>query len=175
MSLLDIIKKDENVRRLFGKRELLIIEKQLLGVTLKASEKTRLSRDIRKKFEAISALAPFAKDFKIKHGAIIQETVKEAKEAILESKYFPKIKRILLFGSATEHKLMLNSDVDIAVDFTKITKEEALRFRLDILRKTADRVDIQVYNLLPDKIKKEINSKGRILYERKNLVRSAKP
>ena len=53
MRLLNTLKKDKNIRRIFGERELVIIEKQLLGVALKPSEKTRLSRDIRKKFENI--------------------------------------------------------------------------------------------------------------------------
>ena len=52
VGLISII-KDEKIRTLFGKRELEIIEKQLLGIKLSNSEKTRLSRDIRKKFEAI--------------------------------------------------------------------------------------------------------------------------
>ncbi len=168
MSLLNTIKKDKNIRRIFGERELVIIEKQLLGVALKASEKTRLSRDIRKKFEAINALAPFASEFKLKHGAIINEMISEAKEIILESKYFPKIKRIVLFGSAVEHQLMLRSDIDIAVEFEQITKQEAIRFRLDVMRKMDQKIDIQVYNFLPDKIKREIELKGRSLYERKD-------
>ena len=168
MSLLNTIKKDKNIRRIFGERELVIIEKQLLGVTLKASEKTRLSRDIRKKFEAINALIPFANEFKLKHGAVINEMVSEAKEVILESKHFQKIKRIVLFGSAAEHQLTLRSDIDITVDFEQITKQEAIRFRLDVLRKMNEKMDVQVYNFLPEKIKKEVDAKGRSLYERKN-------
>jgi len=168
MSLLGTIKKDKNIRRIFGKRELIIIEKQLLGITLKASEKTRLSRDIRKKFEAINALIPFVNEFQLKHGMIIKDLIEEAKEVILKSKYFPRIKKIILFGSVVEHKLMINSDIDIAVEFIKIAKEESIRFRLDILREVSERIDIQVYNFLPNKIKEEINKKSRVLYERKN-------
>ena len=168
MNLLDTLKKDENIRKIFGKRELVIIEKQLLGVSLKASEKTRLSREIRKKFEAINALISFAKDFGLKHSAITKEMINEAKKAILASKYFPRIKKVVLFGSIIERQLALRSDIDIAVEFIQITKNEALRFRLDILNKISDKVDIQVYNVLPNKIKKEIELKGRVLYERKN-------
>lgn len=168
MGLLSVIKNNKNVRRIFGKRELVIIEKQLLGVTLKPSEKTRLSRDIRKKFEAITALIPFTQDFHLQHGAIVKEHISEAKEVILNSKYFPRIKRIILFGSATEHQLTMESDIDIAVDFSYITKEEAIQFRLDILRKVSDKIDIQVYNVLPSKIKKEIDIKGRLIYEQPN-------
>ncbi|MFH0832022.1 MAG: nucleotidyltransferase domain-containing protein [archaeon] len=165
MNLLDTLKNDKNMRRIFGERELKIIEKQLLGVRLRASEKTRLSRDIRKKFEAISSLAPFSKDFKLKHGLLIKEMINETKEVILETKYFSRIKKISLFGSAAENQLLINSDIDIAVEFSQIAKDEALQFRLDVSRKTSNKVDIQVYNFLPDKIKKEIENKGRLLYK----------
>ena len=60
MSLLKFLKENENVRKVFGKRELKIIEKQLLGVNLTQSEKNRLSRDIRKKFEFVSSNPPRA-------------------------------------------------------------------------------------------------------------------
>ena len=53
MSLINIIKTNKDIRKIFGKKELVIIEKQLLGVSLTQSEKNRLSRDIRKKFEVI--------------------------------------------------------------------------------------------------------------------------
>ncbi len=164
MNLLDTLKKDKNMRRIFGERELKIIEKQLLGVKLRASEKTRLSRDIRKKFEAINSLIPFSKDFKLKHGLLIKEMINEAREFILDTKYFSRINRIILFGSAAENQLLINSDIDIAVEFSQITKEEALQFRLDVSSKISNKVDIQVYNTLPDKIKKEIDIKGKILY-----------
>lgn len=168
MSFIDILKENENIRKIFGKRELVIIEKQLFGVSLKPSERTRLSRDIRKKFEAIESLILYKENFKLKQGAIVKDLIKEAKGIILESKYFPKINKIILFGSAAENKLTLLSDIDIAIDFKEISKTEAVKFRLEMLRKVNKKVDIQVYNILPDKIKKEIQEKGKLLYERKN-------
>ncbi len=168
MSLLNAVNKDKNLRRIFGKRELIIIEKQLLGISLKPSEKTRLSRDIRKKFEAIRTLTQFVDEFELKHAAEIKRMVDDAKEVILNSKYLPKITRILLFGSAVDRQLTLTSDIDIAVEFKEIDQKEATRFKLDILRKVSERIDVQVYNTLPDKIKKEINSKGKMLYGKEN-------
>lgn len=168
MGLLEAIKANKNIRRIFGKRELVIIEKQLLGVTLTASEKTRLSRDIRGKFEAIAALLPFASEFKLKHGSIINGHIIESREAILNSTYRPKVTRIMLFGSAVTHQLTLTSDIDLAVEFASITKKEALQFQLDMSRKVSERVDIKVYNILPEKIKKEIDVTGKVLYERKD-------
>lgn len=166
MNILESIKQNKNIRKLFGKSELIILEKQLLGIKLKPSEKTRLSRDIRKKFEAIKELSPFIKEFNLKHGAIIKEIIQEAKESILETEYFPKIKKIYLFGSTAEGIQIFRSDIDIAVEFTEITLKEATSFRMKT--RVPQKVDIQVYNILPDKIKKEILKKGKIIYERQN-------
>lgn len=168
MGLLEVIKENKNLRRIFGKRELVIIEKQLMGVALTASERTRLSRDIRKKFEAISALIPSAQEFRLKHGSVVRQRIDEAKDAVLKGTYLPRIKRIILFGSAVTRQLTLASDIDLAVEFISITKREVLQFRLDILRKVNNSIDIKVYNVLPEKIKKEIDVNGRVIYERKN-------
>ena len=165
MGILNLIKKNVNIRKIFGKRELVIIQKQLLGVPLKNSEKTRLSRDIKKKLEAIKELSKFSSEFELKKGAEIKKIIEEAKEVILQNRLFSNIKKILLFGSAAENKLTLNSDIDIAVEFNKITKEEASNFRREIISKVNEKADVQVYNILPQKIKKEILSNGKVLYE----------
>ncbi len=165
MSLLNIINKNENLRRIFGKRELVIMQKQLLGVPLKESERTRLSRDIRKKLEVIKELSKFSLEFNLKKGAEIKRIIEEVKEIIFQNKLFSRIKKIILFGSAVENKLTLNSDIDIAVEFNKITKEEATNFRREVMGKLNEKVDIQVYNVLQNKIKKEISGKGKVLYE----------
>lgn len=163
MTLFGVIKADDNLRKLFGKREIIIIQKQLLGLKLTQSEKNRLSRDIRKKFDAIKELAQFSLEFDLKHGAEIKKIVNETKELILNSKYRPKIKKIFLFGSTIDNSRTLSSDIDIAVEFTEISKKEATQFRLDVMKKANDMVDIQVYNVLPDKLKKDINARGRLL------------
>jgi predicted nucleotidyltransferase len=166
MGLLSIIKRNNDVRKLFGERELKIVEKQLLGVRLKASERTRLSRDIRKKFNVIKVLAEYSDEFDLKYGADIKKMIEEAKEVILESRWFPKIRKIILFGSIINNQLTLYSDIDIAVEFKEITIKEATKFRIEIMGRLNEKSDIQVYNVLPDKIKKEINEDGKILYEK---------
>ena len=168
MSLLNLLKTNENARKIFGKRELKIIEKQLLGINLTQSEKNRLSRDIRKKFEVIKDLSQYSSEFGLKRSADIKEMINEAKEIILENKYFSKIKEIILFGSAAENMLSLISDIDIAVKFDEISVIEATKFRIEIAGKVNERIDIQVYNILPNKIKREIDQKGKVLYERQD-------
>jgi len=164
MELIDFLKKNKDSRKIFGASELKIIEKQLLGINLTQSEKNRLSRDIRKKLGFIKEAARFEEEFALKKGNEIKKIAEESKEVILEEKSFPKIKRVILFGSSVENKRSFNSDIDIAVDFFNITLKDATLFRKKLLGKLRERVDIQVYNILPDKIKKEID-KGKILYK----------
>lgn len=168
MSLLSFLRKNELARRVFGRRELKIIEKQLLGINLTQSEKNRLSRDIRKKLEFIRAIARFEEEFALKKGAETKTKIEEVKEIILRDILNPKIKAVILFGSFVENTFTFHSDLDFAVIFDVISLKEATLFRKRVLGKAPEKADIQVYNLLPDKIKKEIGQKGRILYERKD-------
>lgn len=158
------LKENEDARKIFGKRELKIIEKQLSGINLTQSEKNRLSRDIRKKFEFIKDVSRFEDEFKLKKGAIVKDLIADAKKVILESKYLPEIKKIFLFGSAVKNELTYRSDIDIAVLFDKITLKEATGFRIDISGRVSDRIDIQVFNILPEKIQKTIIKNHKVLY-----------
>ena len=87
---------------------------------------------------------------------------------ILNSNLFNKIRRIILYGSAVENQLTFKSDIDITVEFSEISLREATTFRKSVLGKTNPRVDVQVYNYLPQKIKKEIESKGKVIYKSEN-------
>jgi len=163
MNLLDFLKSDENARKIFGERELKIIGKQLYGINLTQSEKNRLSRDIRKKFEFIRAASKFSEEFELKKGEIIKKIIEEAKKAILDDIFFKKVRKIVLYGSAIKKELTFRSDIDISVEFSEISLKEATLFRKRMLGMADERVDIQVYNSLPKKIKQEID-KGKILY-----------
>ena len=167
MNLLNSIKNNENIRRLFGKRELKIIEKQLRGVRLEPSERVRLSRDIRKKFEAIKELSEYKEEFGLKRSEEKKRIISETLERIKQTELFPSIKRIILFGSTAENEQTLMSDIDIAVDFDKIDEKTALTFRSRIGGIFSKKLDLQVYNMLPEKIKKQIDENGKLLYKRK--------
>lgn len=166
MSLINLLKENKDARKIFGKRELKIIEKQLLGINLTQSEKNRLSRDIRKKLEFIKEVSKYSEEFKLKKGKNIKEKISKALEIIKKDILFSKIKKIILFGSTAEKQRTFRSDIDIAVELSEISQKEATEFRLRILRNFGEDVDIQVYNFLPDKIKKEIDEKGRLLYDK---------
>lgn len=164
MELINSIKRPE-IRTLFGERELEIIEKQLLGIRLTPSERTRLSRDIRKKFLAIQILSSYNPE-SLKKGAEIKRKIEEMKERILESSYSRKIKRIILYGSTINGIRTFRSDIDIAIEFEDINLKEATKFRITF--NYDEKIDVQVYNILPEKIKREIDENGRTIYERKN-------
>ncbi len=165
MNLINFLKEDPNSRKIFGKEELRIIREQLNGISLTQSEKNRLSRDIRPKLEFIKECARFQDQFKLKKGEINKELIQEAKEDILNDKLKNKIKKILLFGSIVENQLTVRSDIDIAVIFSKTNLKEATEFRIRIAGEVNDKIDIQVFNVLPNKIKKEILKKHKVIYE----------
>ena len=146
MNLIQFLKTNENARKIFGERELKIIEKQLNGINLTQSEKNRLSRDIRKKFQFIREVSKFSDDFDLKKAHSIKHLIEKAKETILRHPLMSKIKKIILFGSVVESKLTFKSDIDMAVIFDEITKKQAFEFRKNISGKLPDKVDIQVFN-----------------------------
>ena len=166
MNLLEFLKKEENARKIFGKRELKIIEKQLHGLNLTQSEKNRLSRDIRKKLEFIKEISKYSSDFQLKHGAIIKELIQDSLDIVKKDFMFHKIKRIIIFGSTLEKTRHLSSDIDLAAEFDVMDVKEATKFRIRISGKLNDKIDLQVYNILPNKLKEEIDKKGRVLYKK---------
>ncbi len=166
MSLLNFLRNNEKARKIFGERELKIIEKQLLGISLTQSEKNRLSRDIRKKLEFISEISAFKEEFNLKKRAGIEKLIKKAVELMLKDKLKEEIKAILLFGSHVKGIVTKRSDIDICVIFRDISVEEATRFRIRISGELPKNVDIQVFNILPQKIKREIARNHKILYKK---------
>jgi len=166
MGILETLKAENDSRKIFGKKEIEIIDKQLNGIKLTASEQTRLSRDIRKKFSIILKLSKYQDEFELKRGKLLKERIELAKEAIMKTKYFSKIKKIILYGSAAENQLTYHSDIDIAVIFFEILPNEATEFRINILGRLPKKIDVQVYNTLPAKIKKEIDEKGKEIWKR---------
>lgn len=165
MNLIQFLKSNGNTRKVFGERELMIIEKQVNGINLSQSEKNRLSRDIRKKFQFIKEVSNFQSEFDLKKADLINKMIQEAKENILNHPLRNKIKKIILFGSFVENKLTIKSDIDIAVEFSEITKKQAFDFRKNILGKVSNKIDIQVFNFLPEKIKESIIKRYKILYK----------
>ncbi len=167
MTLKNIMLSEES-RLLFGKREQEIIRKQLAGERLLQWERNILSRSIRKKLKVVGKLAEFKEEFSLEHNADNKKIIEDAKNKILESEWKENIAAIMLFGSFADGTFTKRSDIDLAVVFRKNqgTKEATL-FRARLLGRISSKVDLQVFNILPLKIKKEIMEKGVILYQKR--------
>ncbi|HIH42324.1 TPA: nucleotidyltransferase domain-containing protein [Candidatus Woesearchaeota archaeon] len=173
MNFTTFLKANKNARKIFGRKELDIISKQLDGITLTQSEKNRLSRDIRQKLDFIKEIAQFETQFELKKAAEADRIIEKAVKLILEDELKDKIRAVFLFGSHVHGFVTRRSDIDICVVFDElgfdIDNREATKFRIRILGNLPDKVDIQVFNVLPQKIKRAIAAKHKILYKINNF------
>ena len=165
LKLKKFLTNNKNARRIFGKKEIGIILKQLDGVTLTQSEKNRLSRDIKPKFEFIKEASNFGDEFELKKDADSLRLVDKAVQLILHDELKDRIKTILLFGSHAGGVVTKRSDIDICVVFDKISRREAEKFRIRISGHFQLKMDIQVFNILPQKIKREVARNHKVLYK----------
>ncbi|MBL7050539.1 nucleotidyltransferase domain-containing protein [Candidatus Woesearchaeota archaeon] len=167
--MLNILKKPE-IRKIFGKKELGIIRKQLNGLNLTQSEKNRLSRDIRPKFKAINLLSQQKEYFELKKNRLNKAIINESVNIIMKDTLSQEISAILLFGSQIDKTHTLRSDIDICIVFKKqLSLKELTLFRKRVLGKLNSRVDIQIFNLLPLNIKKTLSDKNKILFKNKQF------
>lgn len=159
-----------NARKIFGKKEIEIILKQIENITLTQSEKNRLSRDIRPKFEFIKEMNNFQEDFDLKKNQDNKKLIKKAVSEILNNKFKDNIDAILLFGSHANNTSTFRSDIDICIVFkSEISLKEATEIRIKILGNLSKKIDLQIFNLLPFNIKSEISKNHRILYKSKEF------
>ena len=163
--LSEFLKQNKNARRIFGKKELEIIFKQLDGLPLTQSERNRLSRDIKPKLEFIKEISKFEGEFELKKDADNLILIDKAVQLILQDELKGSVKAILLFGSHAKGIVTKRSDIDVCAVFTNISLEEATKFRIRILGNFSAKVDIQVFNTLPQKIKRSIARNHKVLYK----------
>ncbi len=163
------LKGNKNSRKIFGKKELEIIFRQLDGFPLMQSEKNRLSRDIKPKLRFISEINKFKDEFELKKNQDNKKIIEHAVAVLLEDKLKNNINSILLFGSFADKSFTKRSDIDICVVFKKkISLKEATQFRIRIAAQVPKKLDIQVFNVLPQKIKREIARNHKILFKHKD-------
>ena len=170
--LSEFLKHNKNARRVFGKKELEIIFKQLDGLLLTQSEKNRLSRDIKPKLEFIKEIFKFENEFRLKKDQDAKRLIDKAVNVIMQDKLQEKIQAVLLFGSRVNGFVTPRSDIDICVVFDDIEKIDADMFRIRILGYFSEKVDIQVFNVLPQKVKREIAKFHKVLYKKENFENS---
>ncbi len=163
--LKEFLEGNADARKVFGKKELQIILKQLDGAGLTQSERNRLSRDIKPKLEFIREAAGFKDEFELKKNQNNKRIIEKAVSVILKDRLKDEIDAILLFGSFADNSFTSMSDIDICVVFRKdLSLSDATRFRIRTAGQLPDKVDIQVFNALPQKIKKEIAANHKILH-----------
>ena len=166
MALLRFLTENRNVRKIFGKRELTIIERQLKGMNLTQSERNRLSRDIKPKFECILQLSRFGDEFELVKNQENKMIIQKAVTTILRDELEKHIRAILLFGSFADNRFTPRSDIDICVVFNHLVSlTEATKFRIRISGQLPDKVDIQVFNFLPLNVKRSIAENHKVLYQ----------
>ncbi|HLC58178.1 MAG TPA: nucleotidyltransferase domain-containing protein [Candidatus Nanoarchaeia archaeon] len=169
MGLSTFIRSEQEVRRLFGKKELEIIQRQLKGMPLTQSEQNRLSRDIKPKFACIEELSNFKEEFNLAKNQENKRLMQKAIEIMLQDKEKDNIKAILLFGSFADNTQIFRSDIDICAVFkNQPTLREATEFRIRVSGQLPEKLDIQVFNTLPQKIKREIAKNHKVLYKQKD-------
>lgn len=74
------------------------------------------------------------------------------------------IKKIVIFGSSVTNKCHMGSDVDIYIELMNNTKERLVNKLLPF------KFDLWTNYMIDERLKKEINSKGVLIYGR-NIVR----
>lgn len=165
MKLITFLKEERNARKIFGKREIEIISKQMNGIRLTQSEKNRISRDIKPKLDFIEKLSEFKDEFPLKKNQDNNKIIQKAVNLILKDELKENIQAILLFGSFADNTATPRSDIDICTVFKQeISVKEATLFRIRIAGQLPEKADIQAFNILPQKIKKSIAQNHKVLY-----------
>lgn len=169
MSLLEFLKREPNARLIFGKRELVIIRRQLMGEQLKQSERNRLSKFIRPKLRFISAASKYEGEFKLERRVTIDNLIEKAKQTILSDKVGKKAKAILLFGSHVSGFTTFRSDVDVCALFDNIPESEAFKFQIRVSSKLPEIIDVRVFNTLPLKVKIGVISAFKVIFKARDF------
>ncbi len=169
LNLKNFLTNSGKARKIFGKKELGIIYKQLDGISLTQSEKNRLSRDIKPKLEFIKEVNEFKDEFELKKDQDNTRIIDMAVQLILQDKLKDRVRAIFLFGSHAGGIVTRRSDIDVAVVFTYISAAEATKFRIRIAAEFSNKLDVQVFNVLPPKIKRSIARNHRVLYKGKDF------
>jgi len=90
------------------------------------------------------------------------QLVKDFLELLRDTKYFSKIDFIILYGSSLGLYHLDDSDIDICL-YIDDEENNLSTIRLELLKKSNENFDIQMFQLLPLYVQIEV-LKGKILY-----------
>jgi uncharacterized protein len=143
--------------------------KQIEGRDLKQSERNRLSRDIRPKLDVVRKLSEFKDEFALERNQENKRVIENAIGVVLSDELGEDVKAMLLFGSFVDGSFTARSDIDICVVFDrKLSLKEATEFRVRVSGELPDKVDIQVFGVLPQKVKRSVARNHKVLFSRKD-------
>ena len=166
MALKQCLKTNKNARKVFGRREIELIVKQLEGIPLTQSERNRISRDIKPKLEFIRELAKFENEFKLVRNQDNKKIIEKAVGEILNDELSNNVKAVLLFGSFADNTFTKRSDIDVCVVFrSELSLKEATKFRIRVSGQLPEKVDVQVFSVLPQKVKRDVARNHKVLYQ----------
>ncbi len=177
MELMNFLDNSAGARLVFGKKELEIIRKQLLGMPLKQSERNRLSKFIRPKLRFIAQCAVFKNEFELIRKSRLKELLAHVLNVVLSDKLGKNAVAIFLYGSFCNNSANKFSDLDVGVIFPEITPRQAASFEVRVLSKVPELVDVKVFNTLPLRVKRSVVENYKILYKKRGfqLNRLLKP
>jgi predicted nucleotidyltransferase len=93
----------------------------------------------------------------------IKKLMEKLLETLKSMKEFRKVEFIIFYGSRAQEISLKSSDIDVCIYYNSKRKEEMNRFRLKVLSKLPSIFDIQIFQLLPLYVRKEV-LKGKVLY-----------
>ena len=169
MDFLGFLKVEESSARLiFGKKELEIIKKQLLGLQMTQSERNRLSKFIRPKLQFMEKCVEFKQEFELIRKEKFKLILSQTLNACLEDKLGKNICAILLFGSHVDETAIWRSDIDIAVIFDEdISSRDQIDFTLRL--QIPEIVQISIFNSLPIYVKASLIKNYKVLYKNRKF------
>lgn len=92
----------------------------------------------------------------------IEQLTKQFLEQLENTKFFSKVEFVILYGSSLSSYYLDDSDIDLCL-YIDEKKKILPRIRLELLKKSIEKFDIQMFQLLPLYVQIEI-LKGEVLY-----------
>ena len=92
----------------------------------------------------------------------IEQLTKVFLEHLENTKFFSKVEFVILYGSSLSSYYLDDSDIDLCL-YIDEEKKVLSRIRLELLKKSIEKFDIQMFQLLPLYVQIEV-LKGKVLY-----------
>jgi predicted nucleotidyltransferase len=96
---------------------------------------------------------------------VMEKNMRKLLKILKSMEEFQKVEFIIFYGSRALEVGRKTSDVDVCIYYNSKSKEEMERFRLNLLSKLPDIFDVQIFQLLPLYVRKEV-LKGKLIFVR---------